>query len=335
MKTVKMALIGYGNVGQGFARMLKRREDYIKDTYDCEVKITAICTRSKGALIDPNGIDTDNINDADFNKEMTSMQVIDEADYDLMAELTPINIKTGQPAIDHIRHALSRGKYVTTANKGPIAWAYRELRDLAKENNVALFYEPTVMDGIPVYDFARETLKGCKITEIKGILNATTNFVLEKMANGVSFEDAVKDGQRQGFVEADPSMDLEGWDAAAKLTALMNVVMDAHITPDQIKRQGISHITKKDIDEAKADHKKIKLLCHGWIENGQPVGTVSPQLVDEGSLIASIDGTMSSVTMNTDLMGEVSVIEHAYEPEIDHTAYGVLVDLFFILEAMK
>lgn len=332
MKTVKMALIGYGNVGQGFARMLKRREDYIRETYDSEVKITVICTGSKGVLVDPNGIDTDNIDYAAFDKSKSTLQVIDEADYDLMAELTPINIKTGQPAIEHIKHAMNRGKDVTTANKGPIAWAYRELRDLAEANKVSFFYEPTVMDGIPVYDFARETLKGCKITEIKGILNATTNFVLEKMANGVTFEDAVKDGQRQGFVEADPSMDLEGWDAAAKLTALMNVVMDAHITPDQIERKGISHITKKDIDDAKAKHKKIKLLCHGWIENGQPKGTVSPQLVDDDSLIASINGTMSSVTMNTDLMGEVSVIEHAYEPEIDHTAYGVLIDLFFILD---
>ena len=334
MKTVKMALIGYGNVGQGFARMLKRRSEYIKETYGCNVIITAICTHSKGAMIDESGIDTENLDYSDFKNDMTSFQVIDKADFDVMAELTPINIKTGQPAIDHIKHGLSRGKHVITANKGPIAWDYRELRDLAIANKVTFFYEATVMDGVPVYDFAKDTLKGCNITEIKGILNATTNYILNAMENDIAFEDAVKEGQRQGFVEADPSMDVEGWDAAAKLTALMNVIMDAQITPNSIKRKGISGITKKNIDEAKENHKKIKLLCHGWIENGQPIGEVSPQLVDDDSLLASISGTTSVVTMTTDLMGDVSVIEHAFEPEIDHTAYGVLIDLIHVLDSI-
>jgi homoserine dehydrogenase len=259
------------------------------------------------------------------------MDVIDFGEYDVMCELTPINIMTGQPATDHIRRALELKKHVITANKGPIAWHYRELRDLAKKQGVQLCYEATVMDGVPVYNMAQETLRGCKITEIKGILNATTNFILTEMEKGISYEDAIEEGRRQGFVEADPSMDLDGWDASAKLTALMNVLMDETITPMDIDRIGISGITKEDLDKAAAEGKKIKLLCHGYLKDGKAIGEVKPTLVEKNDMAAIMDATMSYVTVNTDLMGEVTVVEHAFEPEIDHTAYGVLSDLLRIL----
>ena len=187
------------------------------------------------------------------------------------------------------------------------------------------------MDGAPVYNLMRETLMGCEILEIKGILNATTNYVLKEMENGVSLEAAIKEGQRRGFVEADSSMDIDGWDAAAKLTALMNVLMNADITPVNIQREGIGNITKEQLDKAAKEGKKIKLLCHGKIEGGKAVGSVKPQLVDVDSLYAAINGTASLVTIRTDLMGEISIIEEIYEPEIDQTAYGILSDLFRLL----
>ncbi|MGC2873153.1 homoserine dehydrogenase [Ihubacter sp. mB4P-1] len=331
MKKIKLAMIGYGNVGKAFGKMLKTRKQYIAETYDIEPVITAICTRRKGALLDSDGIDTDLLEDRVFDKNVSSMEVIEQADYDVMIELTPINIMTGQPAISHVRSALERKKHVITANKGTIAWAYRELKNLAAENHVIFCHEATVMDGVPVFNLAKETLKACKITEVKGILNATTNYVLDQMEKGVSYEDAIKEGQRRGFVEADPSMDLEGWDAAAKLTALMNVLMDVKITPPDIKRTGISEITKEQLLEAAKHGQKIKLVCHGWLKDGKPVGTVQPQAVNGDDLLASINGTAAAVTVNTDLMGEVSIIEHVYEPEIDQTAYGVLSDLLRIL----
>ena len=280
MDRIRIALIGYGNVGQAFARMLKRREDYIKETFGLEPVITAISTGRHGGITNAGGLDK---------------------------------------------------KHVITANKGPIAWHYRELRDLAKKQGVQLCYEATVMDGVPVYNMAQETLRGCKITEIKGILNATTNFILTEMEKGVSYEDAIEEGRRQGFVEADPSMDLDGWDASAKLTALMNVLMDETITPMDIDRIGISGITKEDLDKAAAGGKKIKLLCHGYLKDGKAIGEVKPTLIDKNDMAAIMDATMSYVTVNTDLMGEVTVVEHAFEPEIDHTAYGVLSDLLKIL----
>ena len=331
MDNIRIALIGYGNVGQAFARMLLRKEDYIKETFGVEPVITAISTARRGGLIKAGGIDTENLTDDMFDKDLKALDVIDFGEYDIMCELTPINIMTGQPATEHITRALSLGKHVITANKGPIAWHYRELRDLAKEKGVQFCHEATVMDGAPVYNMVKETLMGCKITEVKGILNATTNFILTEMEKGVSYEDAIEEGRRQGFVEADPSMDLDGWDASAKLTALMNVLMDVEITPMDIRRTGIGGVTKDDLDEAAKNGKKIKLLCHGWLEDGKPIGVVEPTLVDQNDMAAIMDATMSYVTVNTDLTGEMTMVEHAFEPEIDHTAYGVLSDLLRIL----
>lgn len=333
---IRIALIGYGNVGRAFADMLMRKKAYIEDTFHRTPVITSICTRSRGGLICAEGIDTEKMTDEwmddHFEPSMDALTLIKAGEYDVMCELTPINIMTGQPATDHIRTALRLGKHVITANKGPIAWAFRQLRDLAEEQGVQLRYEATVMDGTPVYNLTQEALMGCRITEVSGIFNATTNFILTEMEKGVTFEDAVEEGRRQGFVEADPSMDVDGWDAAAKLTALMNVLMDVEITPDQIHRTGIGGITKEDIDEAARQGKRIKLICRGRIADGQPVGTVEPELVDRESLPAIMDSTSSYVTIDTDLMGATTVIEEPFEPEIDHTAYGVLSDFLRILK---
>lgn len=331
MKTVRIALIGYGNVGRAFAGMLLRKEPYIMETFHAKAIITAICTATRGGVIGPDGIDTETLTDDRFDKSLDAFAVIDAGEYDVMIELTPINIMTGQPATDHVRRALQMGKHVITANKGPIAWHYRELRDLAKKQGVGFCHEATVMDGTPVYNLTKETLKGCRITEVSGIFNATTNFILTEMEQGISFEDAVEEGRRQGFVEADASMDIDGWDAAAKLTALMNVLMDLEITPLEIDRTGIGGITKADIDAAKEQGKRIKLLCRGRVEDGKPVGTVKPTWVDEHTLPAIMDATSSYVTIDTDLMGATTIIEEPFEPEIDHTAYGVLSDVLRIL----
>ena len=331
MNRVRIALIGYGNVGKAFAEMLLRREGYLRDTFDTEAVISAICTRRKGGCLRPDGIDTRSLTDDMFDKEIDAFAIIDSGEYDIMIELTPINIMTGQPATDHVMRALRLGKHVITANKGPIAWHYRELRDLAKEQGVCFCHEATVMDGTPVYNLAKEALMGCQITEIEGILNATTNFILSEMEKGVSFDDAVEEGRRQGFVEADSSMDIDGWDAAAKLTALMNVLMDVEITPLDIRRTGIGEVTPEDVQAAKNQGKRIKLICRGWIENGEPIGVVEPTFVEAGSLATTMEGTASYVKITTDLMGATTVIEEPFEPEIDHTAYGVLSDVFRIL----
>ena len=344
MKIVKVAMLGFGNAGQAFAQMVLDKEEEIQEKYNCQVLITAIATKSKGCLMNSQGIDMRKaLNDVAENNrfdqntpgygQFENLTLIQEADYDVICELTPLNIETGQPAINHIKAAFSRGKHVITANKGPIAWAYKELKDMAEDKNLMFFYETTVMDGTPIFNLVEHTLKLCQVQEVEGILNSTTNFILEEMAKGRDHDEIMKEGRERGFIEADPAMDIEGYDAAAKTTALLNVLMDANITPKDVDRRGIENITMEDIQKADSMNKVIKLLCRGYKENGEIKAQVSPVEVDKSNILASVDSTTSLVSITTDLMGKITVVEHA--PEIEQTAYGVFGDLLRVIEGLR
>ncbi|MEE0741188.1 MAG: homoserine dehydrogenase [Emergencia sp.] len=342
MDNLKVAVLGFGDAGRAFARMLLEKNEEIRKRYGIGVVVTAISTRSRGVISDPEGIDLEKVlkdveNTGRFAPgtkglcQLDSFGVIDKADYDVLCELTPLNIFTGQPAIDHIKRAFARGKHVVSANKGPIAWAFDELSAMAKEQSVEFFYETTVMDGTPVFNLAEHTLKFCKVTEISGILNSTTNYILEELEKGKDYDEVIAAGKQAGFIEEDPAMDIEGYDAAAKVTALLNVLMHAGITPDQVERQGIEKITLGDIRKAAQQNQVIKLLCKGVLsEDGKVRAWVKPVWVDRGEMLASIDSTTSVVTLTTDLMGKLSIVEHA--PEIRQTAYGIFGDVVRVLE---
>jgi len=333
-------MLGFGNAGRAFAELVLDKHEQIKKEYDCDVKVVAIATGSRGCLVDGSGIDLAKALrdmeklqrfDADSPgvSQMGSMQIANETDYDVLIELTPLVIFSGQPAIDHIKAALCRGKHAITANKGPIAWAFEELNRLAKRHGVRFYYETTVMDGTPVFNLVDETLRMCRVTEISGILNSTTNFILEELAKGRDYDEIIREGKERGFVEADPSLDVEGWDAAAKTAALLNVLMRADITPFDIDRKGIEEITLDQIREADARGKVIRLLCRGFMENGKVVGKVAPAEIDKTDLPAVITGTSSVVSITTDLMGTVSIVEH--DPGIVQTGYGVFSDLIRVI----
>ena len=340
MYTKKLALLGFGNAGQAFAKMLLKKHEEIKSLYGYDVIVTAIATNSKGNIVNANGINlAEALNDIEKcgkfcnENELTSnstMDIVQRADYDVLIEMTPLNIFTGQPAIEHIENAFRRKKDAVTANKGPIAWKFKELCNMAKEYGVKFFYETTVMDGTPVFNLTEKTLQLAKVTEVSGILNSTTNFILEELAKGKDYEDIMARGRQMGFIEADPAMDIEGYDAAAKITALLNVLMDANITPDMVDRKGIEDITIEDIKAAEARGNVIKLLCKGTrTEDGQVKATVKPEEVPKGDMLASIDSTTSIVSITTDLMKTVSVVEH--QPEIEQTAYGIFGDVLRVL----
>ena len=316
MNTIKLAMLGYGNAGKAFKSLLEEKAKELSDAYDISFEFVSIVTKSKGDLL---GSPTD-----------TALDVAKNVDYDVLIELTPLNIKTGQPAISHIEAALIRGKDVITANKGPIAHDFARLNTLANENGCAFLYETTVMDGTPVFNLVHDTLKFCTVTEVAGILNSTTNFILEEMEQGHPMDLIMEKGRALGFVEADPSMDIEGYDSAGKLTALLNVLMDANMKLDQIDRKGIEGITYKDIKDAAEKGSKIKLVCKGWRENGKVCGRVAPELILLTHLYATVNGTSSILSITTDLMGKLTIIEE--DPEILQTAYGVFSDLVRIVE---
>lgn len=343
MNNLRLALLGFGNAGKAFARMLSEKQEEIKMKYGCGIIVTVISTHSRGTIVNSKGIDLMKVcNDLEklghFDEategfcKMSALDVLENSEYDAICEMTPLNIFTGQPAIDHIKTALKRKKHVVTANKGPIAWAYDELKAMAEEKGVMFFYETTVMDGTPVFNLVENTLKFCKITEISGILNSTTNYILEEMAKGIDYDTIIAEGKKQGFIEANEAMDIEGYDAAAKVTALLNVLMNAGITPKDVDRTGIENITLNDIKNADMQGKVIKLLCKGSLIDGKVEASVKPVLVGKMDMLASVDSTTSVVSITTDLMGKISIIEHA--PEIEQTAYGIFGDCIRVLEGM-
>ena len=340
MKTIRLSLLGFGNAGKTFASILENKKNEIKESMNCDIIVTGITTGSKGSLYNPKGIDLKQVlseleEEGRFNplgsdyRNMTSFELIEFGEYDIIIETTPLDIFSGQPATDHLRKAMERGKHAITANKGPIAWYYHELKELAEEKKVQFYFETTVMDGTPIFNLKDETLKCCNVTEINGILNTTTNYVLEEMALGKNYEDIIVEGKRIGFVEADPSLDIEGWDAAAKVTALLNVLMNAGITPMDVDRTGIEQITLADIKNAEAEHKVIKLLCKGTLQDGVVKASVKPTLIDKGDLMAAINGTSSVVQISTDLMGKLTIIEH--DPDLIQTGYGIFSDVIRVI----
>ncbi len=342
MKEIRLIMLGFGDAGRAFVRLLEDKKKEIAEEYKYEIKVVAITTRSRGSLFNSEGLDTlSAANELEklgsFDKEgedyseLSSLEALSSIDYDAMLELTPLDIFTGQPAKEHITIALNRGKHVITANKGPLAWAYSELKELADKKGVKFLFETTVMDGSPIFNLMKETLPLCKVIEIKGILNSTTNYILVEMAKGKKYSQILEEGRDLGFVEANPAMDIEGWDASAKIATLMNVLMDANITPMDIQRKGIEDITYELIDSARADGKLIKLICHARIENDKFVGSVGPELIPKEDLLAGITGTTSMVSITTDLMKTVTIVEH--DPGIEQTAYGPFVDLLKLLES--
>ncbi len=338
-KQVKLAFIGFGNSALSFCNIIINKKAEIKEAYGIDILITAIATKSKGALLDSKGIDFERqiehlktSNRFENAVDLSSFDVIEKCDADVLIELSPLSITDGQPAIDHIKCALNRGLNVITANKGPIAWAFNEIDALAKKQGKMFLYETTVMDGAPVFNLVKYALPGCRVLSFEGILNTTTNFILDEMQNGSTLEEAVTEAKRRGFAETDPTMDINGSDAAAKTCALINVLLNGNMTPDMIEKQGIENINGDTIHTALLKCTVIKLICKGYIENGVCKGEVIPKEIPLSHPFASVSGTSSVLQIETDLMGKITVIEH--EPEIEQTSYGIYSDLLQLIKGL-
>lgn len=336
-KMIKLGLIGFGNVGQELARILIEKEEDWANYYDMRFKVTAVTTLSKGSLVNETGIDlkralADLAEAGVFNDNNPDLAILNPLELtqlnivDVVIEISSLNIESGRPASDHLISALKHGKDVITANKGPIAFKYHELKTLASEMNRCLLFEGTVMDGTPVFNLIRETLMGCKVESFKGILNSTTNYILTEMAAGTQYELALSKARDLGFVESDPSLDIDGWDAAAKVAALMNVIFDARITPHQVERTGIAKIREEEIRNAEKEGKTIRLICEGYKDENGCRGKVAPVAISLQDSLALIRGTSSALTLKTDLAGEITIESH--NPQIRQTAYALISDLF-------
>jgi len=336
MKTLDLIFVGFGNVGREVSRLLwSNREEFARQ--GLSTRAVAIVTGRHGTLVDEGGIDllAAAANDH-FPGRQSAPDVITSVRADVVLELTTLDVRSGQPAISHAEAALRSGKHVVSANKGPVAWAYHDLSEIAQASGRMFLFESTVMDGTPVFNLTQHCLKGTQVTGFEGVLNSTTNLVLDQISSGSAFENAVTEAQRRGIAEADPSMDIDGWDSAAKVAALANVLMGARTNPLAVSRVGIGDVTRRDFARAARRGETIKLVCRARrsheAQPGEADGriqmTVAPEQVPCGSLLATVRGTSSVLVIKTDLMGDIGIVEQ--DPSLRQTAYGVVSDLIEI-----
>jgi homoserine dehydrogenase len=307
--------------------------------YDITYSVTGIATGKHGFAVNPDGLDLNqaielvesgqSISSLSSMDVADSISVIQNAQADVMFENSPVNTQTGQPALDHIRLALNLGQHAITANKGPLVHGYRELMELAASQGKAFRFESTVLGGSPVFSVFRESFPLAELASFKGILNATTNIILSRMENGESYDDAVKYCQSIGVAETDPTNDVDGWDAAIKVAALVTVLMNTPLTPQEVNPTGIRGITPEMIAQAKATGRRYKLVCAVEKMGEQIQARVAPELLDASSPLYGIMNSSTGVTFRTDVLPDYSITVSEREgmgggPE--ETAYGLFAD---------
>ncbi|MEK6287039.1 MAG: homoserine dehydrogenase [Acidobacteriota bacterium] len=333
---LNLAFIGFGNVARAFARILTDRQSQITADYGLRWNTTAIATANHGCVTSTGGIDLlaaaelvqrgGNLSELHGSISAPDpLAVIENCNADILFETTPLNIDDGEPAVGHIRTALARGIHVVTANKGPIAFAYRELKSLAAERGVSFRFEGTVMDGTPVFNLVEYCLPGVQVLGFSGVLNSTTNLILTGMESGRSFEESLVSAKQRGIAEANADYDIDGWDAAVKAVALANVLMNADSRPADVEREGIRNITIEDVHSAAASGLAVRLIARGKRTTDGVAITVAPERVPLGSALGSVRGTSNVLVLETDLMGEIAIVEN--DAEIEQTAYALLSDM--------
>jgi homoserine dehydrogenase len=330
----KLVFLGFGNVGRNLAELLLRKQAELKKQYDITFSVTGIGTGSHGQAVNPKGLELSEVLDAlkagqslepfSTRKVKDSFDLIRKSGADVLFENTPVNHKTGQPAVDHVRTALELGMHVATANKGTVVHGYRELTGLAKSKGRKFFFESTVMDGAPIFSLFRGALPAARLVSFRGVLNSTTNIILTLMEEGDAFDAAVKHCQQIGIAETDPSADVDGWDAAIKVAALATVLMDIPLKPQDVEREGIRGITPKMVASARAANSRYKLVCSAERDGDGVKARVAPELVPYTSLMFNMEGSSSIVEFKTDVLGDLSIVEA--NPGPNTTAYGLLAD---------
>jgi homoserine dehydrogenase len=334
-----LAFIGFGNVARALVRLLERKRRLLQSQYNITCSITGIATGRHGFAINPDGLDVNKAMELVESKQPISplstfpvkgsLEVIQHSSASVMFENSPVDHHSGQPAIDHVRAALEAGQHVVTANKGTVVHGYRELSQLAKSKGRRFLFESTVLGGAPLFSVFRETFPLAELHSFKGILNATTNLILSRMENGETFEEAVKYCQSIGIAETDPSADVDGWDAAIKVAALVTVLMDVPFKPQDVERKGIREITPGMVGQAKGSGRRYKLVCSAERVGETVKARVAPELVGPSSPLYGIMNSSSGVTFRTDVLPDYSVTiteREGMQGGPVETAYGLFAD---------
>lgn len=320
---MKIALIGLGAVGRGVAEMITKK--------DLGLTITGLAD-SKSGVMDSQGLDIPALL-AHKKKQgycgdpnLSTLDIINKADYDTLVEVTPTNALSGEPAIGYIKAALARKKHVVTSNKGPIALANKELRAIAGKNSVALRYEATVAGAIPIMHTLEQGLAGNDILALYGVLNGTCNYILTRMADeGLTYEQALMEAREMGYAEADPTYDVKGIDAAIKLVILANTIWGNGVALKDVDCTGIDLLTPDALRLAEADGCTIRLIAEAIPR--KHILRVSPRIIEKSHPLV-VNGTLNALTLETDMAKEITLIGRG-AGSIE-TASAIIGDLLYI-----
>jgi homoserine dehydrogenase len=330
-------MVGFGVVGQSFAKLLLSRSADLYSEHGIKPRIVA-CVDNRGSAVAPAGLDLQRLLEAKKTKStvgayykgnegFTPAQVIENVEAEVVLECSPTDLSTGEPGTAHIISAMRNGKHVISVNKGPLALAFPSLIELANYNGVMLRFSGTVGGGTPILEFAKRCLKGDRIVSFQGILNGTTNYILSKMEEGMDYENALADSKKKGYAEANPSLDIDGFDAAAKLVIMANWVMGMKVTMKDVKRTGISGVRSAEVKKATQHGSAIKLIatCDGRRLD------VTPTEVAKKDPIC-VNGTLNAVTFSSEHSGQQTIIGRGAGGM--ETASAVLRDLIEIRDTI-
>jgi homoserine dehydrogenase len=331
--------VGFGAVGRRFVELLPGPYGLVLRELGVTPVVTGIATARHGVAVDAAGLPSASCVAAvrqgrsldPFHRGRaipSSLRFIRTVPADVLIEVTPLDPRRGQPATSHVRVALKRGLHVITANKGPVAFAGRELQTLARRLCLHFRHEGAVMDGTPVFNLLERCLPGVQVRAFRGTLNSTTSLVLARMEAGQSARAALREAQALGIAEADPSFDIDGWDAAVKLCALANALWGAALRPARVKRTGIRGVSRLEVRRAARAGARLRLVARAERRGGRIIASVSPELLPLGDPLAG-DGTDAALVFTTDLAGELGVLQRG--GTVDQTAYALLSDLAFVL----
>lgn len=332
---MRLIVVGFGVVGQSFAKLLLSRSADLYSIYGVKPRVVA-CVDSKGSRVSSAGLDLqrlldvkkskDTICEYDKRSSLDFTHIIENVDAEVLLELTPTNLNDGEPGTSHIISAMRSGKHVITVNKGPLALAFPSLLELANYNGVMLRFSGTVGGGTPILEFAKRCLKGDRIISFRGILNGTTNYILSKMEEDLTFESALDDARQKGYAEAAPSLDIDGYDAAAKLVIMANWIMNMKVTMKDVNRTGIREIKLSDIQRAHKRGNAIKLIA--MCDNKYLI--VKPTEVSKADPLY-VNGTLNALTFSSEHSGQHTIIGRGAGGI--ETASAILRDLIEIKDA--
>jgi homoserine dehydrogenase len=328
IRTYNLCIVGFGNVGKAFIALLERKKQELESRYSIVCRITGVASRRLGWLVAADGFDSGKLLAGNFSPAQHVPDIrewLKSGAADAVFETSSLNAATGQPAIDYLRTALESGAYAISANKGPVVYAYRDLSALAAIVRRRFLFESAVMDGVPIFSLFREAMPAVEVRGFRGVLNSTTNVILEGMESGLTFDDAVNKAQELGVAESDPSDDIDGVDAAVKVVALANVLMNAELKLSDVQRSGIRDVSSHHLRQARDIGQVCKLVCSARREpGGSVVAHVRLEHLKPDDALAQVHGTSSVISFETDILPQLIITEQ--DPNLETTAYGLLAD---------